>query len=434
MAGFNESLVRLEMLKKGVDVKDQKGYLEVAKKEFIIRKYNIKFKEEEFKPFNFKLGNQNVYAPPCVNEGFELGSIAGWTASVGQNTNSCNYPNTPTLTSLANPQHLAIFTTPFTDPIAGNIPNSPFPGSRVLRINDGTPSGNGDVVKIRQTFNVTSSNFLYEFAYFMIAENASNHNNCCNVPLMSVRVRDCLGNLLSCPNFSILAPTSSSTACSGIGPASWTNTPGNTHYYNVGWQKYSIDLTQYIGSCVTIEVMVGDCAWWGHAGYAYFDSNCTDFGFVLNGSSIFPAPNYTVNITAPCGTTANIAAPGGLNPYLWNGPPLSGINNVTTQAINASVPGMYTIQMTPPGICNPIYRYINLTFTPNLVVSATPATLCSSGTNTTSTLTASGASSYTWNPGNIISPSIIVSPTVTTIYTVSAVSGSCSGSQTIQVT
>jgi gliding motility-associated-like protein len=433
LKGFNESEVRKEMLRLNIDPEDQRGFLEIEKKKFIINKYNLKFKEESFSPPSYKFGTTySVMAPPCVNEGFELGSIVGWTASVGQNTNSCNYPNTPTLTSLANSQHLALFTTPFLDPVAGLIPNSPFPGNRVLRINDGNVN-QGEIVKIRQTFNVTASNFLYEFAYLMIAQNATNHN-CCNVPVMYVRVRDCIGNLLACPNFSILAPTSTTNTCSGIGPASWTNTPGNTHFYNLGWQKYSIDLTSYIGSCVTIEVMVGDCALWGHAGYAYFDSNCTDFGFVLNGTTSFPAPNYTVNVTAPCGSTANISAPGGLNPYLWNGPPLSGIVNATTQAINTSVPGIYTIQMTPPGICNPIYRFINLTFTPNLIVSASPPTICSSGTSTTSTLSASGATSYTWNPGNIISPSIVVSPTTTTIYTVSAVSGTCSGSQTIQVT
>lgn len=52
---------------------------------------------------------------------------------------------------------------------------------------------------------------------------------------------------------------------------------------------------------------------------------------------------------------------------------------------------------------------------PNLTVTTTTNTICA---GESVTLTASGASSYTWMPGGITSPSIVVSPIVTTSYTV----------------
>jgi hypothetical protein len=47
------------------------------------------------------------------------------------------------------------------------------------------------------------------------------------------------------------------------------------------------------------------------------------------------------------------------------------------------------------------------------------------------TLTASGASNYTWNPGNITTTSIGISPTTTTSYTLSGNNGTCSSTSTL---
>jgi gliding motility-associated-like protein len=54
----------------------------------------------------------------------------------------------------------------------------------------------------------------------------------------------------------------------------------------------------------------------------------------------------------------------------------------------------------------------------SLTASASSTAICSGAT---ATLTAGGSSSYTWNPGGIVSSSIAVSPTATTIYTVSGI-------------
>ncbi|MBK9283255.1 MAG: T9SS type A sorting domain-containing protein [Sphingobacteriaceae bacterium] len=54
-----------------------------------------------------------------------------------------------------------------------------------------------------------------------------------------------------------------------------------------------------------------------------------------------------------------------------------------------------------------------------ITVSASPTNICY-GTSSTLTASSPGISSFTWNPGNIIANSIVVSPTVSSIYTVSA--------------
>jgi hypothetical protein len=66
-----------------------------------------------------------------------------------------------------------------------------------------------------------------------------------------------------------------------------------------------------------------------------------------------------------------------------------------------------------------------------IVASSTSSTICA-GAN--STLTANGATSYTWMPGNFTSTSIAVSPSVNTTYTVTGTNANgCSNAATVNV-
>jgi hypothetical protein len=64
-------------------------------------------------------------------------------------------------------------------------------------------------------------------------------------------------------------------------------------------------------------------------------------------------------------------------------------------------------------------------------ISVTNQTICSNGS---STLTASGSPNYTWSPGNFNTSSIVVTPTTSTIYTVSGGVIPCADSKTVGVT
>ncbi len=421
---FDESAWRQSALINGGYIGDELNIaLYYAKREHIINKYY----PNTYDINNYKTLPSNVLNAPCVNEGFEAGNITGWTATSGTNTNSCAYP-TATVPLGMGPT-LTVLTTPLIDPVTGNlVPNSPLGGTMVAKLNN--TSVGGKVIKLTQTFNVTPGNYLYDFAYYAVQNGP---HTCCQQPGMKVRLRDCIGNLLACPDFSFNAPATNSATCPGTGPATWSQTaigcPFQCVFVSLGWQKYSIDLTSYIGSCVTVEVMVMDCQPTGHYLYAYFDSNCNQMLLGVNGAPV-SMPTQTLVVQAPCATTATLTAPGGLSPYTWDGPPLSGITSNTNQTISTAVPGNYTLQMNPFGICTPIFRIITLQFVPPLTVTATPSVICSAGS---STLTASGATTYTWSTGPT-TPTTVVTPLGTTIYTVTAQTSTCITTGTIQVT
>jgi hypothetical protein len=64
---------------------------------------------------------------------------------------------------------------------------------------------------------------------------------------------------------------------------------------------------------------------------------------------------------------------------------------------------------------------IQLTAT-TTAISANSATICS---GQSATLTASGATSYYWNPGNLTGASVLVNPLVTTVYSLTGTNGPC---------
>lgn len=73
----------------------------------------------------------------------------------------------------------------------------------------------------------------------------------------------------------------------------------------------------------------------------------------------------------------------------------------------------YTVYLVCPTVAPP---------PPAISASASSTLLCS---GETSTLTASGSASYTWNPGNVNSPTVAVTPGSTTVYSLTASVPAC---------
>jgi uncharacterized delta-60 repeat protein len=67
---------------------------------------------------------------------------------------------------------------------------------------------------------------------------------------------------------------------------------------------------------------------------------------------------------------------------------------------------------------------------PTITISASSNPVCA---GSTTTVTANGGTSYTWNPGNTTGSFIITSPTVNTTYTVTAGSGTCTNTNSISL-
>ena len=152
----------------------------------------------------------------------------------------------------------------------------------------------------------------------------------------------------------------------------------------------------------------------------------TSCGVASNSSAtliVNPTPTLTVNSATTCsGTSAQLTA-SGASTYSWN----TGAN---TSTINVS-PTSTTIY-TVTGLTNGCSsnKTVTLTITPQPTVSVNTASICS---GSTATLTASGATTYSWNTMAITS-ALVVSPTTTTVYTVTGTSNGCSTLKTTTVT
>ena len=146
-------------------------------------------------------------------------------------------------------------------------------------------------------------------------------------------------------------------------------------------------------------------------------------GLCLNNTTVSvnvtPTPTISASDQTICiGSAATILASGALT-YSWNtGSTLSSI--VVTPTVNTS----YTVTGTTAG-CSGL-KVVNVTVLPlpSLTLTSSSASVC---VGSSATITATGATSYTWNTGATTN-SIIVSPTVTTTYTVSGNNGFCTGS------
>ena len=117
---------------------------------------------------------------------------------------------------------------------------------------------------------------------------------------------------------------------------------------------------------------------------------------------------------------------GGANSYTWAPSNIS--NGVpfypsVTQAY--SVTGTSALGCTATAVTN-----ISVTTTPILAPTATPTRIC---IGESSTITASGASNYSWSPGNQNTSAIVVSPVVTSTYVVLKWNDNCFDSKTITV-
>jgi hypothetical protein len=125
-------------------------------------------------------------------------------------------------------------------------------------------------------------------------------------------------------------------------------------------------------------------------------------------------PTVTVNSPTICGGQSSLLTAAGATTYNWAPPTglsaLTGSNVVTTPASSIT----YTVTGTSGGCTSNAISTVIVNPLPTISVpSLTSACL---GSNTT--LTATGATSYTWTPGGMLSSTVNVSPGVSTSYTV----------------
>jgi hypothetical protein len=154
--------------------------------------------------------------------------------------------------------------------------------------------------------------------------------------------------------------------------------------------------------------------------------------FTLNA---VPAPVVSVTGSATiCSGTSTPLNASGATTYSWS--PAAGLSatNIANPTANPASTTTYVVTGSS-GTCTDTAQVL-ITVISSPVVSVSGTTTICSGSSTT--LTASGAASYSWSPGTGLSNSAISNPVAnpasTTTYTVTGTTGSCTGTTTVTVT
>jgi PKD repeat protein len=204
------------------------------------------------------------------------------------------------------------------------------------------------------------------------------------------------------PNATISGPTTISAGQTIT--LSVPNVSGNTYSWSTGANTSSINVT--LAGTYRVTVSRGNCSSTGSL--VVNGSNCTVTPSVSGVSSLCPNQSGTLTASATGSSPFTFA---------WS-------TGSTAQTITINSAGSYTVTVTGNGGCTATSTR-NVTLSPSATVSISGTnSICEGGFTT---LTASGANTYSWSTG-AATPSITVNPTVTTTYTVTGVNSSgCSG-------
>ena len=150
----------------------------------------------------------------------------------------------------------------------------------------------------------------------------------------------------------------------------------------------------------------------------------------ISGSTLI-CPNST-------GITYSVANVASTN-YTWSVPAGATITSAPTNSNAISVnfgATAGTVSVTAVGTCGTATASINVSTSPPLSLTVTPntSTVCA---GSSVTLTASGATNYTWSPSSSLSSSsgtnVVATPTSNTTYTIIGATGTCTGSTTASI-
>ena len=202
----------------------------------------------------------------------------------------------------------------------------------------------------------------------------------------------------------------SCTNLSGTGGVSYNWMPGNINTQSfsacpVSTTTYTLTVTDANGCTATDNVTVN-----------------------ISTASVTASPDVSV---CSGGSTILLASGPNGNSYNWNpSGSLTGANTANPTA-TPNTTTTYTVTATNSFGCTAIDSVVvTVTAAPPLSVS-NDTSFCAGGN---ATLFAANATSYNWQPGNLSGPSISVSPSSTTTYTVTGTNGNCVSTDSIVVT
>jgi len=163
-------------------------------------------------------------------------------------------------------------------------------------------------------------------------------------------------------------------------------------------------------------------------------------GFLVKFNDCSAAPNQPASIfgnSLVCSSggsqTYSITSVSGANTYSWNLP--AGWSGTSTSTAITVTPGVNSgiISVSAINACgsSPLQTLsVTVVNTPTLILNPVNATVCA---GSSATLSVSGASGYTWNPGAFNGSNYIVTPSASTIYTITGNNSICVDTKTISV-
>jgi subtilisin family serine protease len=226
-----------------------------------------------------------------------------------------------------------------------------------------------------------------------------NNNNCFMV--QSIALNATVTPTVTASNQTICASGTATIIAAGAATYSWST----------GFVGNPLIISPSANTVVTVFGNNGVCA------------NSKTVGITI-GSSITIIPSATTP-TICAGGTVGLSATGATT-YTWNPGNLNGANQTVTPASSTT----YTVAGTNAGCNGNATIAISIIAPPALVLTPNSSSICAGGS---STVNATGYTTYTWNPGNLSGSSQILSPAATQIYTVQGKIGNCNGTSTAVV-
>lgn len=237
---------------------------------------------------------------------------------------------------------------------------------------------------------------------------------CSNAPMCINRAE----LIFSYVDISVMTPTitaSGPTFFCGGGTVTLTANSGYISYnWSTGDNTQSITVSPTSTTTYTVSVTT--------------TTGCTTANASLT-VTVVPYPTITATATSPTicvGQCTDLNASGGTT-YGW------APGNLTGATVNVCPTSttVYSVLGENSGCTGTTNVTVNVFPNPVTTATASPTIIC---TGQSSTLTASGASTYTWQPGDMTGSSVTVSPTTTTIYTVTGANDICTSQATVTIT
>lgn len=252
---------------------------------------------------------------PCFNADFADQSFTNWTAYWG----SCCAINTPNVGVTT--QH-TIMVGPGIDPVVAGCTNLsivPPGGNFSAMVGDGMGTG-AQASRLQYNFTITPQSNMIVVSYAVVLEDPG--HSVTQQPRFEAQLYDGAGNPLPCTFYQVAAAN---------GVPGFVNC-GATYRYK-DWTTFGVDVTQYMGQTVTLDIATGDCSLGGHFGYAYVSASCTSLNL-----SAFYCQNGANN-------TATLTAPNGFSNYVWSNA-ANGQQLATGQVANVNINGVDTVNCT----------------------------------------------------------------------------------------